>query len=241
MVCCLFLTIGNLQAQEILKDDSAWFTFTNKTMLSSKVYLGNVLQMRRVHFAKSTQVFIAGTSVNYSLPKNWTVGFGYLLFKSYPNGVCHASILKNENRLWQQITQSTVVGKANLSNRFIFEQRFKDIVNSAVTPNIIEGTAYEQRFRYKVSLALKLFKLSNTHYLLGKISNEVRVRFKTGLSQPDFDQNNLYAYLGCQFLKNAKVWVGYGRDYYKVNANKFVQNNIAHFAMSYDIDLRKKQ
>ena len=60
------------------------------------------------------------------------------------------------------------------------------------------------------------------------------------MSQPTFDQNNFYLYLGYKLQENAKFWVGYGRDYYKVDSSKFIATTILHVAISYDFDLTKK-
>lgn len=163
-----------------------------------------------------------------------------MLFKSSPNGVHHSSIKKGEQRIWQHLTLNSIVGKTTLSNRFVFEEHFKDIINTNVTPNVIDGTSYAQRFRYRILVSFNTFKLNNNNYILGKVSNELRIRFKSGLSHPDYDQNNFGAYLGYKLLYNSKAWIGYGRDYFKVNSDRFVSYYILHFAMSYDFDLTKK-
>lgn len=231
---------GAFTQTTVLKDNSSWFTFTNKIKLSEKISIGNVLQMRRVQFMENTQVSIIKPSITYKLNNHISFGAGYMSYTSYPNGAFHPAIKKHENRLWQHLTVSSTVGKLKLKNRFIFEERFKDIVDTNEIPAIIDGTSYAQRFRYRILTSFKIIKLKDQHYIFGKISNEIRIRFKTGLSQPKFDQNNFYLYLGYKLQENSKFWVGYGRDHYKVDSSKFVATTILHVAISYDFDLTKK-
>lgn len=238
-----FLTaINSTNAQtEILKETGSWVTFTNKVKLSEKWSFGNISQMRRVDFMDKINISVVKPSLNYKLNKNITVGVGYMFLRLFPNGVNHSSIKKNESRFWQHITLNMATKKIKFYNRFIFEARFKDIINTKVTPNVIDGSYYAQRFRYRILSTFNLFKLKNNKYILGKISNEVRIKFKTGLSHPDFDQNNIYAYLGYQLLENSKVWIGFGRNYFRINSEKYTKEAILQLGLSYDFDLTKKK
>ena len=236
------IAIQNINAQtEVLKETGSWFTFTNKIKLSNKLYFGNVSQMRRIDFMDDIKIVLLRPSLNYKINTNITVGMGYMFFRAYPNGVVHASITKGETRFWQHITLNSSVGKTNFFNRFIFESRFKDVINTEVTPNVIEGTTYAQRFRYRLLATFNLFKLKNNNYILGKVSNEVRIGFKTGLSQPGFDQNNFYTYLGYKLFDNSKAWIGYGRNYFKKSEGTYLSEDILQVALSYDFDVSKKK
>jgi len=232
--------ITTVKGQEILKENGSWFTFSNKISLSEKLYVSNVVQMRRVDFMKNVGATLFKPSFNYKLNNSVSFGIGYVAFKSHTNGVNPPAIKKGEERIWQHISINTSLGKTKLSNRFVFEERFKDVIDKSVQPNIIDGTSYAQRFRYRLLLSFNAFKLKNNKYMLAKVSNEIRVRFGTGVSQPDFDQNNFGAYLGYKINSHTKFWLGYGRDYYKSNSEKYISNNIFHLAMSYDINLIKK-
>ena len=236
----LFSIVSSINSQEILTENGSWFTLTNNITITEKWYVSSALQMRRVNFVKNIGANLFKPSLNYKINKRVSFGMGYVLFNSHPNGVNPASIKKGEERIWQHITFNSNLGKSKLSNRFVFEERFKDVINKNVQPNKIDGSTYAQRFRYRLLLSFNTFKLNNGKFLLAKISNEIRIRFGTGLSQPDFDQNNFGAYLGFKLLENSKIWLGYGRDYYKSNAAKFISNDILHLGLSYDINLIKK-
>ena len=240
----LFLLIlgNNLYAQtEILKDNGAWLTFSSKVTISDKLFISNVYQQRRADFLTNTQGFFITPSLNYKLTKGISVGVGYIYYKGFPEGVSHAPIHWTENSLYQSVSVSSSVGKINLNQRFMFEERTIDLIDKNASPNVIDGNKHVNRFRYRLQASFKMFKLKNDKFLMGNLSNEIRVRFSDGVSNPDFDQNNFCALLGYKWLNNSSVWLGYGRYYYKLNSSKYVASNLLHLNLSYNIDLRKKK
>ena len=236
----IFFQMG-LVAQETLKESGSWWTLGNKFQVSDQLSFSQISQMRRVGFMEHTQVILLKPSVNFKATKSLSFGLGYVYFKSFPNGVRHASIKKEENRIWQHVTLSAKLGSISLSNRFVFEQRFKDVINNKVNPNVIDGTQYAQRLRYRLQLSFKVATIGNGRLLLGKISNELRIRFKSGLSEPDYDQNNFRVLAGTSLIKNSSIWFGYGRDYNKINSELFLANDIFLISLNYDVDLRSKK
>lgn len=237
----LLSVVNSINAQtEILKDYGVWFLFTNKVTITDKFYVANVTQQRRVGFLKNTQSFLIAPSINYKLIKNVSVGTGYMYYKYYPAGVFHPSIQKDENRFFQHITVGSTSGKVKLSQRFMFEERVIELINTNETPNVIDGEKYVNRFRYRLEATFNMCKLKNNSYIIGKLSNEIRVRFSDGITEPDFDQNNFTALLGYKLLNNSTIWMGYGRHYFRKNATKFASNTVLHVNLSYDFDLTKK-
>lgn len=236
------LAFNNLNAQEteILKDQGAWFTFINKVKLSEKIYFVNVSQQRRASFLKETKGFLFAPSINYKLSNNVSLGVGYLFYRYFPNGVSHSSIHKNENRFFQHITLSSEIGKFKIANRLMLEERVIDQINTNVTPNVIEGDKYVNRFRYRFRATTNLLKLKNNKYILGQISEEIRIRFIGGITEPDFDQNNFEALLGYKLLSNSTIFAGYGRYYSRKNSSKYVSQNLLHVTLSYNFDVSKK-
>lgn len=237
----LFIT-GVFSQTTVLKDKGSWLTLTNNFKISKNISISNVTQMRRVDFLKNTQAVVIQPGINYKLNKNISIGAGYLHYTYFANGVSHSPIKKYENRLWQNLNINSDLGNSKLSQRFVFEERFKDDI--VLNPNneyILDGVSYAQRFRYRLEVTTNLLKLNNNKIIYGKLSNETRIRFETGLTEPDFDQNNFAALLGYQLVDNSKVWVGYGRYYYKLSPTKFISNDILHINLSYDFDFTKNK
>ena len=238
----LLVAIHSISGQtEILKNNGSWFTFSNKIVISDKFYIVNAYQQRRVGFVEKTEGFFLTPSLNYRLTNNISVGAGYIHYKGFPNGVSHRPIHWTENTFFQHITVSSNAGKIGINQRFMFEERTIDLINTDVTPNVISGNKHTSRFRYRLQASINLFKLKNDKFLIGKLSNETRIRFSDGVANPDFDQNNFAALLGYKLLDNSSVWMGYGRFYCKVNSSQYIANNLLHLNLSYNIDLRKKK
>ena len=241
LLILFILAINKVQSQtEILKDQGSWLTFTSSVKLSNKFYVSNVIQQRRVRFLKESQGLILSPSLNYKVSKNLSVGAGYLFYKYFPNGASHSSIHKNENRFFQQVSLSSQAGKFKISNRLRFEERVIELVNTSISPNIIDGDKYVNRLRYRLQATTNLFKLKNGNPIMGKLSNEIRIRFANGITEPDFDQNNFQALLGYKLASNSTIWTGYGRYYFRKNSSKYVSNNILHVTFSYNFDISKK-
>ena len=238
----LFTAISSITAQtEILKDNGSWLTLSSKITVSDKFFVSGVYQQRRVDFLANTQGFFLTPSLNYNLTKGISVGVGYIYYKGFPEGVSHAPIHWTENSLYQTVSVSSSVGKINFNQRFMFEERTIDLINTTVTPNQVEGNKHVNRFRYRLQASFNMFKLKNDKFIMGKLSNELRVRFSDGVANPDFDQNNFCALLGYKLLDNSSFWMGYGRYYYKKNSSQYVASNLLHMNLSYNIDLRKKK
>ena len=238
----ILITINTLNAQtEVFKDNGTWFTLINKIKVSEKFYTTNVIEQRRVGFLKNTQAFLIAPSINYKVTKNVSFGAGFMHYTYFPNGVLPASIKKEETRFFQNLTLNSTVGNFKISNRFRFEERVIEVINTTINPNIIDGEKHVNRFRYRIQATTNLVKLKNETFIMGKLSNEIRIRFGTGISEPDFDQNNFAALLGYKLLPNSTIWVGYGRYYFRKNSSLYNANNILHINLSYDFDLTKRK
>lgn len=237
LLSSILLNTVNAQEPEVYKDNGSWLTLVNKFKITDKFYVGHLFQQRRVDFLNKTQAFLTAPSVNYKLTDNVTVGAGYMLYRYFPNGKLQASITRDENRFFQHITLASQVGKFKLNNRLMFEERELELVAEGK----ISGTKKFNRLRYRFEATTNLFKLKNEKNIMGKLSNEIRIRFATGITNPDFDQNNFAVLLGYKLLKNSSIWAGYGRYYFKKNSSAFVSNDLLQITLSYDFDFTKKK
>lgn len=237
----LIITIRVSSQTTVLKDVGFWFTMNNKVKITDKFYFNNELQFRRVDFVKNPQLFYVMPSINYKISNNVIVGAGYMFQRTSVYGESHPIITRDENRLWQYVTIKSKAGKATFANRFMFEERFKGRIIFEDDIPYISGKVYAQRFRYRFSVSFNLFKLKNEKHILGKVTEEIRIRFNNGISDPNFDQNNFNVYLGYSLLDNSKIWLGYGKDYYKITSDVFWTINMLRISWNYDFDFSKKK
>lgn len=209
--------------------------------MSDTFYLDNLFQFRRVDFFEYSKIFFDRIGVNYKPNDNLILGAGYFYLESHAYGTFHPEITRREHRFWEALTLKTKMGKTQLANRFIFEQRFRERIVDHDGTSEIDGFVYVQRFRYRLQANFNVLKLKNNKYILGQVADEIRVRFSRGLSDPDFDQNNFDVFLGYQLLDNSKVWLGYSLNYYKINSSNFLAENTLRVNFSYDFDFRKNK
>ena len=120
-----------------------------------------------------------------------------------------------------------------MNQRFMFEERF-------IKRNSGEND-YLNRFRYRINLDFNLLKFNNNKYLMGRISDEIRICFTEGINDPNFGQNNFAALAGYPLLNNSKIYLGYGRNYYNAGGDNYWGDHILNVAFSYDFDFTKKE
>lgn len=226
-----FLSLNSSIAQEIETNETgSWYTLINKFKASDKFYFSLVSQLRLVDFAQTARIFIISPGVNYKMSKSLTGSAGYMYLNFHQEGIRITS-LDYENRIWEAISYSSTLGKVKVNQRLMLEQRYFTRVN--------ETTAYRNRIRYRINLDFNLFKFKNDKYLLGKVSEEIRIRSKSGFSEPQFDQNNFGVFLGYKLLDNSKIYVGYQRDYYQIP--DYWGDNLLHIMFSYNFDFTKRK
>lgn len=229
----LVLLIHKIQAQKIENNEfGTWLTLTNKFKISEKLVINNSVQWRLVDFLTHTRVFIFEPSINYSLTKSITAGIGYN-YSNYSLAGIRLPTLDYENRFTQNINFMSTFGKVKMNQRLMFEERF-------TTKNNGEN-GYANRFRYRMSLDFNLLKFNNNKYLMGKVADEVRIRFTNGISDPTFGQNNFIALVGYPIVENSKLYMGYGRNYYNLGDGFYWGDHILNLIFSYDFDFTKKK
>lgn len=231
--CLFLLLVLKLSSQEIETNEiGSWHTIINKFTISDKLYAVNVAQLRMVEFTKDARIFLFIPSLNYKLNKSISVGLGYghLNFKS--TGI-RIPTLAYEDRIFQQLSLNASHWNVKIGQRFMLEERFKTKLDKV--------SSYSNRFRYRLNFDFNVVRLTHGKHLLGKISEELRVRFGSGLSNPEFDQNNFSALLGYSLFNNSKLFVGYGRDFYKKGKSDYWGDHLLHVVVNYNFDFSKKK
>ena len=137
--------------------------------------------------------------------------------------------------IFQDLLLTSATTNIKFTNRFRFEQRKIEKVDNTE----IVGYKKVNRLRYRFEISKPLFQINNQNYIIGKLSNEIRIRLKQGLTSPDFDQNNFAFLLGTSISKHAKIWLGYGNYFYKKGENSYLQNHLLHLKFTQTLDFRK--
>lgn len=231
LACIFIFTIQLINSQEVKNNETgSWNTLINKFKVTDKFYFSNVTQIRLVNLIENTRIFLVAPGVNYKLGKTAIASAGYMYLNFSQEGIRIPSV-DYENRLYEAVSFSSTFGKIKMSQRFMLEQRYLKKLNGS--------ELYQNRFRYRINIDFNIAKFKNGKHLLGKVSEELRLRFASGFDEPQFDQNNFGVFLGYKLLDNSKIYAGYQRNYY--NLGDYWGDHLLHLMFTYDFDFTKQK
>lgn len=247
LVCLCYI----LNAQSRLNEYNqiGWYT-TSGTIKFSQKWSGHIeYQWRRNNFITTWQQSLLRTGINYHINDNATARLGYGWIETYPYGDIPLNSFGKqfaEHRLYEVITTTQKIGRFNLSNRYMLEQRWLATYNLATSTEPDKWT-YLNRLRYlgRIETALKGKTITNnTPY--AAIYDEVFIGFGKNVGQNVFDQNRIGVLLGWQFNNSLKLEGGYfnqivqlGR---RVNTQNVFQYNSGFIVNTvWRFDITKKQ
>jgi len=231
LICLFIIIFQSINAQENKTNESgSWYTLVNKFKFSENFYVSNVTQVRLVDFIDNTRISLLAPGVNYKVGKSITASAGYMYLNFSQEGIRIPSV-DYENRLYEAVSFSSIFGKIKMNQRFMLEQRYLTKLNGS--------ELYQNRFRYRINLDFNIAKFKNGKHLLGKVTEELRIRFASGFDEPQFDQNNFGVFLGYKLLDNSKIYAGYQRNYY--NLGDYWGDHLLHLMFTYDFDFTKKK
>ena len=216
-------------AQEIENNESgSWYSLINNVKIDEKLSVGSVLELRMVDFAQNQRVFLFVPQVNYKLNKTLSLSIGYSHLNFSQTGIRPPS-LNYEDRLFQQVQLTHGNGKVKFGHRFRLEERFKTALD--------QSSSYANRYRYRFSADFNIVRFSNGTHFIGRIYDELRIGFGSGLREPKFDQNYFAALVGYALNKHSKLYLGYGRNVYRSSVSGHWGDHLLHVKFHYNIDL----
>jgi len=174
----------------------------------------------------NTSTYFFRPGITYDISKNQTAGAGYMLFASYEDGD-NGRIFYAENRIWEQYQINAKLGKASLSNRLRYEQRFINMENGGSS----------QRLRYNIRSQIPLVKVDSSFkkgiYMALQDEIFVNVQHKERASNSFLDQNRSYISFGYRFSKKIDTELGYQFIYSKDRTGN-LRNNVFQLAVYTD-------
>jgi len=219
-VACLFSILYSAKSQETGEDQlGAWYIYYGTHTVSDKLSVYTELQCNLYEVTSNFEQFWFISSLNYSLTETAQASFGYGYFNYDPS---FEDILEErhttENRIFEQLSHSSEVGKFSFQNRYRLEQRFINTPSETLTQHRIRG-------RVQIS-----YPLSDDWFL--SAFDEVFIN----LQEPLFNQNRLYGALGYNVCPNVKLQAGFmkihqtGKNYDRLQ-----------LVLNINTDLRKKE
>lgn len=193
VIICAICSVHISFSQETGENQlGTWYIYYGTHTISDKLSAYTELQCNLYEVASNFEQFWAITALNYHLSESaeTSIGYGYFnqdtSFQDTPG-----EQNTTENRLFEQLALSSVLGKFNFQNRYRIEHRFIEKPNERVTEHRVRG-------RLQVTFPL------NDRWFLNAF-DEVFIN----LQEPLFNQNRLYGALGFKVCDRMKLQAGF--------------------------------
>jgi hypothetical protein len=215
-----------------------WTRYYNQLALNKTWIWHNEIDMRRFMGSNTLHHVIFHSHIHYKINPNFDIALGLTYSQQSPQFPDATNrLVVPEIRPFQEIIQSQSLGKrVILSHRFRLDERFFR-KNDGV--NLLEGTDFNFRFRYRPQLLINLSKLDNKTPLNLKIADELMVNFGGEILYNHFDQNRVYVGLEKVLHKNLSIEMGYLHWYQQRNSGKeFFDRNILRLTVLHRMKLK---
>ncbi len=239
-IIALVFSCLNVSAQTSQGSMENWFLLLNKAKITDKFYVTDELHLRRHDWLKDQKQFIWRPAINYKVHPNVALTAGYTYILTTP--VVGDDISTPENQVFLEATVKqkfsdrwALLHRFRQENRFIGQKTFDETGNQ-----IIDGSNYSQRFRYRITLKGTLLKGENNKKLYTHIFNEIWLD-QSKLRPTDINRNWVYLGVGYQFQKNARVELAYLDQWTRTGDTGFKHSPTLQMTVGYDFDFRKKK
>lgn len=218
--CLLYLIEAKAQSipKQQIRNTYTWVSLNSNWYLKPKFFLVGDIHIRENDFFTSNSFYFGRIGIGYQINEklNSTVGYAVLLST---NSDDVAPINNVENRIHQQISLNSKMGKFSLFQRWRNELRWQ---NQYINNEKIGSTKFSDRIRYLLSLNFQLFKNKKLPQIT--CSNELMFQFGNNLSNNIFDQNR--AFIGIK--QNITKSLSYDFGYMYIYQSKVSSNIINH-------------
>ncbi len=232
-ILCFQISLGIAQQRISDNNNKGWYTILGTIKFAPKWSVHLEYQWRRDNYITNWQQSLLRTGINYQLHENVIVRLGYAWIETFPYGdypINKFGKQFTEHRTYQVITTNQKIGRFDLSNRYMIEQRWLATYNNAGSTKPDNWT-YLNRIRYmgRIQTALKGKTITDkTPY--AAVYDEIMIGFGQNVGQNIFDQNRLGLLLGYRFNKQVRIEGGYFNQILQLGYREKItgQNIIQH-------------
>lgn len=143
---------------------------------------------RTTSFLKYHEQTVIRPSVDYRLDSIFSFAAGY----SYLHNDQNINIAKPdfyEHNLWQQVALNHEIGLMNFNHRLRVEERFIDAIVERGGQELIDGSNYQTRLRYRLTASIDVLKNPNISIVA---YDELFLNFNSGILPDTVDQNWIF-------------------------------------------------
>lgn len=206
-------SICNAQQKRLSdKNNIGWYNVFTTTNLNSKWSIHAEFQFRRVDFGKNGQQNLFRTGLNFQPDKSISFRLGYANVETFPYGDYPINAMGKqftEHRIFEMVSLQNKFHLADLTHRFMLEQRFNGKYSSADQAKEDEYV-FLNRMRYMCRAQIPIYNSKSQ----GKMPyvgfyDELFVGFGKNVGENIFDQNRIGVLLGYKLNEITKFELGY--------------------------------
>jgi hypothetical protein len=252
LIAALCFTCYHLAAQNTRLNhynSIGWYNYFGTFKLKNDFSLHTEYQFRRNNILQDWQQSLLRLGLNYQLHPKIQLRLGYAWIETFPYGEIPINGFGKdftEHRLFQMATITDKVSIADISHRFMLEQRWVGRYSSSNLSTEDEYPLLNRlRYMFRIQIPLKGSDIKNkTPYLA--FYDEIFLGFGKNVNENVFDQNRLGLLVGYRFNNIARIEAGYLNQTLQIgrevnNRNVFQYNNGVVLNALFNIDLAKKK
>ncbi len=160
---------------------------------------------RTTSFLKYHEQTVIRPSIDYRLDSIFSFAAGY----SYLHNDQNINIAKPdfyEHNLWQQVALNHEIGLMNFNHRLRVEERFIDAIVERGGQELIDGSNYQTRLRYRLTASIDVLKNPNISIVA---YDELFLNFNSGILPDTVDQNWIFIGPQIGIAKGLNITSGY--------------------------------
>jgi hypothetical protein len=221
--------------QKRLKDNNSigWYSITTTTRLSSKWSVHAEFQFRRVGLITNGQQNLCRTGINFQPDKSILFRLGYANVETFPYGDYPINSMGKqftEHRIFEMVSLQNKIHSADLTHRFILEQRFSGKYSNAALAKEDQYVFLNRlRYMFRANIPIGNPRSQRKMPYIG-FYDELFVGFGKNVGENIFDQNRIGVLLGYKFNESVKLELGFLNQIVQLsrevdNKNLFQYNN----------------
>lgn len=226
-------TRKNIDHQSIL-----WTRYYNQLILNHTWSIHTEFDNRVFLKPFEQNLYVFRIQGRYKINEKLEAGIGYTYFSvstQVPEQTFNFEI--PENRGQQDITWKEKVKGITINQRFQVEERF---IRNSNNKELIDGTTFFWRFRYRIQGDFILWKKKN-QFLKTIIFDEVMFNAGKNIVYNTFDQNRIYAALHYNINQSLALELGYLKSFQqRINGIDYFNRDIIRLSIFHKINCIKK-
>ncbi|WP_245712045.1 DUF2490 domain-containing protein [Flavobacterium gillisiae] len=238
IVLGVFLFSIGVKAQtekNVDKQSLLWTRYYNQLELNSKWSVHTEVDNRIFTNPVTQNTFVSRVQVRDKVTDKVELGAGFAYFSV----ATQDPEVKNgfhipEYRMQQDATVKQVLGKVNLTHRYMIEERY---IHKSTTTGLVDGTAFYLRFRYRLQGDYTFWK-KEKQYLKGILYDEIMINGGNKIIKNTFDQNRVYAAVQVGVSPAIALELGYLNSFQeRANGVDYFNRDIIRFSFIHKVKI----